>query len=144
MKRIIFLFVITTIVLNHVCAQGNFSAGANSILETYQNATGISYGLTIENQFLKHWGYETGLFLKSIILPYYNINLQYATIPVLFKFYSKVVNVSMGVNFDYFMGWKNITTSFIPATFTSPNYNYGFIGKISKDIALSPKVILEP
>ena len=37
MKRIIFLFVITTIVLSHVCAQGNFSAGANSILETYHN-----------------------------------------------------------------------------------------------------------
>lgn len=114
-------------------------------------------GFTFERQMTTHLGYETGLFYRTdkneFILTVSETNYlrsiteSYLSLPLLLKFYSRFLNVSIGPSVDYFVGWRE-TSSYSNLKTTSyktrPRMIVGIMGKISKAIALTDKIILEP
>lgn len=76
-----------------------------------------------------------------------SVTERYLSLPLLLKFYSRFLNVSIGPSVDYFVGWRE-TSSYSNVKTTSykvrPLMNMGIMGKISKAIVLTDKIILEP
>ncbi|HQB28540.1 MAG TPA: hypothetical protein PLO29_06280 [Paludibacter sp.] len=110
-----------------------------------------------ERQFHKFHGLLIELNRRQIIRNttfYNNINLEYLTsrvrekylsIPVSYKFYSKIVNISTGFNLDYFVGWENLlNNSELTSYNINPRYSIGWNIKISKTIPLYSQLYLEP
>ena len=111
-----------------------------------------------EKQLSKHSGFEIGFSQRSAdqyfdgligINTYqtFHVMENYVTIPFLYKFYSDIVNISTGLGFDYFVGWKDITkfgetelTSYNP----NPKFYMGWVVKLGKTFPLSNKFYLEP
>lgn len=144
MKKIIVLFTVCLCGLPVFSQQQTFLS-INANFEKMERSVGTKYGVSAEFQFAKNWGYEIGLNAHNIQMAHQNINLRYATIPVLFKFYSTAVNVSAGFNVDYYLGWENIGGSQLrTASFQTPLWNSGFMLEVSKDISLSRHLTLEP
>jgi hypothetical protein len=113
-------------------------------------------GLVFEKQITKHSGIEASVNFRTYewqILILYGVNSEmypvvmekYISVPVLYKFYSRIVNIGAGISYDYYLGWKQLTgeeslTSYWPGA----DYYIGLIGKISKKLTLSDNMILEP
>jgi hypothetical protein len=113
-------------------------------------------GLTFERQMTVHVGLETGFYYRTnlVRLPITNdinnsfqVIESYISFPVLFKYYSHIVNVSFGPSVDYFFEWHEINpieNLKLTSYNINPHFFFGVIGKISKTIKLSDKFILEP
>lgn len=124
---------------------------------TRNNDFRMGLGFTFERQMTTHLGFETGLFYRtdkreSILTVnetsyLMSLNECYLSLPLLVKFYSNFLNVSIGPSVDYFVGWRE-TSSHSNVKMTSfkirPLMNVGIMGKISKTIVLTDKIILEP
>ncbi|MBP6611554.1 MAG: hypothetical protein KA206_10765 [Paludibacter sp.] len=119
--------------------------------------THTGYALSYENQLSKNHGFEIGYNKRSVsyyyTLPvggnYYPVRVKYnfVSLPLLYKFYNKIVNVSTGVNADFLMGWKDVTknsTTEIKSTSLNPNVYVGWYVKVGKPISLTPKLLIEP
>lgn len=141
-------------------AQQQF-VGVNINLEKEGNANlKPGFGLIYEYQLANHHGFEIDLNYRSknekMWLPIsisnndeqlFEIRESYLTMPVLYKFYSNVINVSTGITFDYFIGWNNLTNVEnvqLTSYKINPKLYVGWAFRISKSIPLSPKFILEP
>ena len=115
-------------------------------------------GATFETRFTKHNGFEAGLFYRSYktngflngdypTVHFYEIAERYLSIPVLYKFYSSIVNFSAGPTFDIFVGWKQTVGKSVYKVenySTSPGFGIGGMLKLSKTINLSDRLLLEP
>ena len=114
-------------------------------------------GFTFERQMTTHLGFETGLFYRTdkneFILTVNETNYlqsvteSYLSLPILLKYYSNFLNVSIGPSVDYFVGWRETSSNSNVKTTsykTSPRMNIGIMGKISKAIVLTDHIILEP
>lgn len=112
-------------------------------------------GFVFEKQATVHSGFETGINYRTYQRElYFLVNNQsyypliiekYISIPVSYKFYSKIINAGLGATFDYYVDWKQTggngeMTSYMPGD----EYFLGLIGKISKPIFLGDNFILEP
>jgi hypothetical protein len=113
-------------------------------------------GLTLDIKGKKHSGFETGLLYRSLsnsssaFVNGQNIDFYLAhsflSVPLMYKYYSNIVNVSLGCTIDFYVGSrikgpsKDIINLDRPSTSASP----GFIVKLSKSISFSDKIILEP
>jgi len=118
----------------------------------------LGIGGTFERQFKGHHGFETGIYYRSFDLHYgvfvngslygyHNIKEEYLSVPVLYKFYSSLVNFSLGPTFDFYLGWKQINKglTFDRDSHTSyDKFQVGITGKISKTINLTNHILLEP
>lgn len=111
-----------------------------------------------EKQLSEHSGFEIGFSQRSAdqyidgliafnTLQTFHVMESYVTIPLLYKFYSDIVNISTGLGFDYFVGWKDITkfgetelTSYNP----NPKFYMGWVVKLGKTFPLSNRLYLEP
>ena len=129
-------------------------------LATTNSKLSTGFGATYENQLTKHHGFEIELNYRTKIessyltIPTSNIFNQlsevregYLNLPIMYKYYSNIVNLSTGISFDYFIGGRDIThlenlemTSYD----INPKLYTGWNFKISKNFNLSPKFILEP
>lgn len=114
-------------------------------------------GLTYDLRLTKHSGTEGGVFYRNYIS---NLNLlvgstryalliseRHISIPFLYKFRSKIVNLSAGPDFDFYTGWKQRMKAGNPEinSFSSnKNFFLGMQFKLSKQIKLTNKIILEP
>jgi hypothetical protein len=130
--------------------------GINSEMKNGENMrTGVAF--SYENQLTKHHGFEIelnqrfadryitgpvgdGTFQTSHIIE------NYLSLPILYKFYSNIVNLSTGLNIDYFVGWNDVTKFGV----TEPNsYNINpklYIGwvKLGKRFLCHPNLFLNP
>jgi|GEM_PF-1235413 len=158
LNTVISIFLFTTISLY---SQKQQLVGLNiNGLMTNESRFNIGFGVLYENQLSKHHGFELGLNYRSKIMGEYytvatlnifnqltEIKEGYLNLPIMYKFYSKIVNLSTGISFDYFVGAKDIT-NFEDIELISydinPKLYTGWIFKISKNINLTPKFILEP
>lgn len=71
-------------------------------------------GLVFDKQITTYNGFETGLYYRTHNRTYdyyYENNLdimyitdKYISIPVLYKFYSNIINFSTGISNDYYIG----------------------------------------
>lgn len=153
------IFVILLLMLQSsglILAQQRTSLGFN-LTTNFDYYTNIKpeTGFVFERQVTKHSGMEMGinyrtyqreLFLLLNNEVYYPlISEKYISIPISYKFYSKIVNVGLGLTFDYNIGWKYSNTTIDIITYR-PDYDYyaGLIVKISKEILLGDDLILEP
>ena len=135
--------------------------GLNVNGDVYPSRFRPSVGLTFEKQFLKHSGFETGLFYRTSklngVITYidasgfysysFAISERYLTVPILYKYYSKFLNFSVGPTVDFYLGWKqknNGSSAQISNLEVDPKVNVGFLIKAGKMIPLSKQFLLEP
>jgi hypothetical protein len=112
-------------------------------------------GIVFERKVSKHSGFETGINFRTyqnqflIIInnqaSYPLISEKYISIPLSYKFYSKIVNAGLGITYDYYRGWRQLGGSTeVTSYWPGDDYLLGIIGKIGKQISLGDKFILEP
>ena len=129
--------------------------------EVYPESFRPSPGISFETQLRKHSGAETGLYYRTSIIKgrvsytdstgtrtyQFTVARRYINLPLLYKFYSKVLNFSAGATFDLYTGWKQKRDELpIPVqSFTeSPKLKLGFLVKVSKAFSASSRIIVEP
>jgi hypothetical protein len=69
------------------------------------------------------------------------------SLPVLYKFYARFINLAAGPNFDIYMGRKQKNKNpelRIDSYDTDPDFRIGFMAKASKRINLSETFVMEP
>ncbi|RYE25741.1 MAG: hypothetical protein EOP45_04470 [Sphingobacteriaceae bacterium] len=135
--------------------------GLNVNGEIYQSKFNPSIGVTFEKQFSKHNGFESGIFyrtLKSSEQIYFvatpsfyiyslTVSERYLTVPVLYKYYSRILNFSAGPTANLYVGWKqkdNGSPVHIDAYDIDPKFKVGFLTKLSKVIPLNKQLVIEP
>ncbi len=116
---------------------------------------------TLERQITRHSGGETGLYyhtkLSTGIITHtdasgshaysFTISQRHMTVPVLYKYYSNIINFSAGPAFDFYLGWKQKDDEFpfqMKSYDVNPHIKVGFLAKASKFITLNKQLILEP
>jgi hypothetical protein len=112
-------------------------------------------GILFERQINSHSGFEAGINYRTyrqefMVLinnqaSYLYIREMFLSVPVSYKFYSKIVNLGVGISFDYFLDWKQLRgtpemTSYWPGS----DYFIGALGKISREIPLGDNFSIEP
>lgn len=156
--KILFVFALIISTYTSAFCQKPIILGLTSTNElTNNNDFRMGVGVTCEKQITTHLGYETGLFYRTDKSDFkitvnetgysHTITESYLSLPVLLKYYSTFLNASIGPSVDYYIGWRE-TSSNANMKITSykvrPLMNIGIMGKISKAIALSDHIILEP
>lgn len=132
------------------------TVNTSGLLATQSDFT-LGFGFAYEEQVFEHHGYEFGLNYRSKTTDHdliinnnnWNVNIRenYLNLPISYKFYSNIVNLTTGISFDCFLGGNYLTHI--------PNVEFGrydidpklYVGwnfKIGKEINLTEKFILEP
>lgn len=114
-------------------------------------------GLNIARTVGKYSGIEAGVYYRTYIQPisfsleghYFDTDIResHLSIPVLYKFSSRIVNFSAGPSFEIFLGWKQQSETGaveVGSYEIDPKYNLGAMAKLGKDIKLSEKLVFEP
>ena len=118
-------------------------------------------GAKIERKLTRRSGIESGLYYRTYGQDVYititgpdateffpvKVSERILSIPVLYKYYSRIVNISLGPTFDFFLGWKqrNMSNVLVVNDYSiDPNFSVGLMGKVSKNISLTEKISLEP
>ena len=155
------LFILFSTLSTAICGQRQTLIGIDGMIELADRELHPGIGVLIERRLTKHSGFESGLFFKN-----YNIDntvtivtgtgistirLQaaehYLSIPLLYKFYTRIVNVSAGPTFDYYVGFrqKHKSPSFTINNYSiSPKLSWGALLKVSKSFSVNKKLLLEP
>jgi len=155
-----FSLLVVILTIKTICfSQPKTTIGLNLTGEKTSSADFvIGIGGTLERQINKHNGFETGLyyrifevhqqvFVDGSLYGFHTIKEKYLSIPILYKFYSSVINFSVGPTFDMYLGWKQMNKGIIfePDRYTvNAKFHVGLIGKISKTIVLTNRFLLEP
>jgi len=122
------------------------------ILDYCDNFDVFSINLEFERQFSEHWGYTAGLGIFHWLektysddrwaADYYYLDI-YLEMPIGMKFYSKIINLSMGITaqmllhrFEFYIGYN------IPEP--SSNWIFGPYLTISKDFTVFKNFKMEP
>jgi hypothetical protein len=129
--------------------------------EIYPGTFRPAMGLTFEKQLTKHSGVETGILFRteessgtitytdaSGSQPYsFTVTEQHLNLPVLYKYYSNIINFSAGPMVDFYLGWKQEDDGSplqIEDYDVDPKVKLGFLAKVSKVITLNKRFVLEP
>jgi hypothetical protein len=154
-------FVLLTLLLQmsiSAYSQKQTYVGINITEEWTSNSNNRhSAGFLFEKQITKHSGFETGIYLRTFTEDFiftmneseYPVRLLkfYSSIPISYKFYSKIVNVAAGITLDYYIGFHqrgddsviNVRSSTI-----NPKFQSGILLKASKEIRMTDKLLIEP
>jgi len=159
-----FLLIIVSVLFSSVLhAQRSTLVGLAFTAETSGNHFRPGFGATIEHKFTRKSGIESGLYYRNYsqnntymfanssgtgLVPYTLMIVEkFISVPVLYKFYSRLVNVSAGMSFDFYVGFrhKNKSQQLTVNDYSiDPNMAVGVQVKMSKPIRLDEKLILEP
>ncbi|NEU10116.1 hypothetical protein GZH53_17465 [Flavihumibacter sp. R14] len=135
--------------------------GLTGTLETSTRAFKPGFGFHYEQRFTRRSALETGLFFRNYsqggaitfsdgsnsIFSSINVAERYLSIPALYKFHTKIVNISAGPSFEFYLGWKQTNRDPIiklDEYYIDPAFHIGLIAKISKDIRVNKQLIVEP
>lgn len=105
-------------------------------------------GLSFEARLTRHSGIETGFYYRNVKYAggisladpntrYDASYSRYFSIPVLYKYYSRILNVGAGINYDFRFSQSDNRTS-------DAQNRFGLMVKVSKNITLSRGLFLEP
>ncbi len=106
-------------------------------------------GLSFEARITRHSGIETGFYYRSLSseagvsldgmsVPYPEGHRRYFAVPLLYKYYSRIVNVGVGVNCDFL--FEKSHADWIEYG----RHRIGILMKVSKDITLCKGLFVEP
>ena len=154
-----YLLIISAILLTNYC----FSQKENFIKlhlsnDFIKNKSFIKgFGISFERQMSKTTGIETGLLyrtykvggsIRSGDLFYdYTVNENHFSIPVLFKYYSTIIDFSVGPTLDYYGVWsinKNSSNLKVISDQEKKDFGLGVLARASKTIRIDEKLYLEP
>lgn len=156
------LLAIFLMLFSSINAQQYTLAGINFTTETHGEQLRPGIGLVVERKLTRKSGIESGIYYRTYhsdwsttvsggsnppVTFYYTIAERFISLPFLYKFYSRLVNISAGLSFDFYMGFrqKNKQQQFIVNDYSiDPNMAVGVQLKISKPIKIDDKLILEP
>lgn len=158
LKLKLYLTALTVFGSTALLAQKKTRVGANFNAEVSNGHYGTAgFGGSYEMKLKKHGGFETGIFYRTykadlVVLfdpAFYATTIaeRHLSIPILYKFYSRVVNFSVGPSFDFYVGFadKGKNSLFKVTSYSiNPSFNVGILGKLSKNIKLTEKFDLEP
>jgi len=153
---VLFLFLFQFSILTY--SQKQSFIGINFTEEwTSNNNIRHGIGFTFERQMTSSSGFETGLYLRTFTEDLvqtlntndYNVSISevYCSLPILYKYYSKILNISVGPTLDYFIGWhqRNDESNLNITSYTiSPKFDFGLLLKVSKPIQIIDKFSIEP
>lgn len=144
-------------------AQAQTRVGASFTADiTYSGDLQPGIGLVLERKITRHSGLETGIYYRNNPVSFTtfiqvpptgsfsfgsSLNERFLSIPVLYKFYSRIVNFSVGPTFDFMLGWKQTGGQpqvNIDSYSTSNEFDMGAMIKLSKQIKLADQWLLEP
>jgi len=161
LMRIGFGFLFVSLLCLNASSQKQIQAGLNANGEIYPDEFNPNIGLVLEKQLANRSGIETGIFYRTeksdLIVTYTNpsgyyaypvtIAQRYLNVPVLYKYYSKILNVLAGPTLDFYLGWKQSgddESVRIGSFDVHPKVKAGFLIKASKPVPLSKQFLLEP
>ncbi|MEO5890122.1 MAG: hypothetical protein ABIQ31_07715 [Ferruginibacter sp.] len=114
-------------------------------------------GITIERQLTKHSGIESGIYYRTHIYNQtfitnstvfsFSVSEKYISLPLLYKYYSRIVNLSAGATVDYFAGWsqKSGTDGLkVNSHSVDPNFAFGIMAKAGKSFPINKQLFIEP
>ncbi|RYE55431.1 MAG: hypothetical protein EOP48_10225, partial [Sphingobacteriales bacterium] len=106
-------------------AQKSTSIGLNFTFETANGPLRPGIGVMGERRLSKHSGLESGIYYRNYVYDQYltfeapagspggpftfatlTISEQLISIPVLYKYYSRILNASVGPTLDFYIGWR--------------------------------------
>lgn len=164
MKSFRFLLPFVTLLLMmtfSINAQKKNFIGATGTLDHVDYNWRFGGGLSFEHQFSTHWGMQTGLNYRSTTtdfiltategqstIEYYGtVRENYISLPVMAKYYTKIVDMSVGATLDFYNGYKEITdypNYGISQWDVSPSFQWGLAAKVSKSFPVGHNFFLEP
>lgn len=136
-----------------------FVVGANLVIEAQGSLfsggfghVAPDFGASFEAQFTRHSGLETGLYYRNIKfregfvsnhhgepVPVPQTNARYLSLPIMYKFYSRILNFSVGLSFDYLIAHTtHAYTHYVPDKLI-----LGVATKVSKEFVLVDNLIIE-
>lgn len=148
--------VLALLFSSNLFAQKALKAGVNFTAEVTNGQTNAGIGAVVEYNITKHSGMESGIYYRTFPMHYYlytsqdyflvTIAERYLSVPILYKFSSRIINVSAGPTFDFFLGWKQKNSKSVIDIneYNIPSFNLGVMLKLSKNIRLTDLVTLEP
>ena len=153
------LLVVALLIMATGFSQSKTNIGLNFTGErTSASDFVVGFGGVLERQFSKQHGLETGLYYRGFdlhsqvyvdgsLFGAYTIKEQHVSIPVLYKFYSSILNLSAGPTFDLYTGWKQGKSTIlgrIPRFSVDDKFQIGLLVKVSKIIPITKKLFVEP
>jgi len=159
-QPLVLLFAISFFTAFNSNAQKATYVGLNFTVESTSGTLRPGLGAKIERKLTRRSGIESGLYYRnyvhSFVVTVVNgnrlenfpvaVSERQISIPVLYKFYSRIVNISIGPTFDFYLDWKQKNKSSVVVNDYSvdPNFSIGLMGKLSKSFNLTEKIFLEP
>lgn len=110
----------------------------------------VGVGVSAERRFDTHSGIETGIYYQRYSFDIGgNQAYHFLSVPVLYKFYSHILNFSLGPVVTRYLGSSTIDGKafFEPSLATDPSYQsfgFGYMAKLSKSFSAGRYWIIEP
>ncbi|HDP75025.1 MAG TPA: hypothetical protein ENN49_04010 [Bacteroidales bacterium] len=93
----------------------NFSIGTEITTNYHIESLLPEIGLKLNIPLSKHSQFETSLFYQirkndgafsiNYDLYVFDVNERYLVVPFMYKFSSQIINLSFGINYNYYVGW---------------------------------------
>jgi hypothetical protein len=160
LRPLVLFFTIAFFTAFNSSAQKATYAGLNFTVESTSGALRPGIGAKLERKLTRRSGIESGLYYRNyvhgLVVTVVNgnrfenfpvtVSERQISIPILYKFYSRIVNISIGPTFDFYLDWKQKNKSSVVVNDYSvdPNFSIGLMGKLSKSFSLTEKIFLEP
>lgn len=118
-----------------------------------ENGFAPNVGLSFEARITRHSGIETGFYYRNVKFPagvttdglstpYPASYQRYFSIPILYKYYSRIVNLGVGFTYDFMFDHTIMYTN--SECKEQDKNRFGVMVKVSKDITLYKGLFLEP
>lgn len=156
MKKLLLLPLLALFMIS-ASAQKKSSIGLDITGEKTGGEFTTGIGVAFDHQVSRHSGIESGIFYRTNKSEYlfnlqnqlstYTIIEKFISVPILYKYFSPILNFSAGPTLDFYLGWeqKHIENNALINSYSlSKSVFVGFMIKAGKTINLSSKVLLEP
>lgn len=157
MKKALMVFIPLMAMFKMGDAQ-NLSFGAELSSNFQLESILPEVGLKLNIPLSKHSQFETGLFYQirkndgafsiNNDLYIFDVNERYLVVPLMYKFSSQIINLSFGINYNYYVGWGVASVSDENVQINNYNredtYLFGVQGALSKSLRLNNQFSIEP
>lgn len=152
------LLILTVLIANVTFSQKPNFIKFNLTNEFVKNKPFIlGFGASIERHVTEHSGLETGVLYRAYkiagsirggdLFYDYTVNEKHLSIPVLYKYYSSMIDFSIGPTVDFYGGWSvNKNSSNIKVVYNEgkKDFGIGVLARASKTIHVDDRFYLEP
>ena len=154
-----FILIVSTVLISNISFSQKASFFKLNLTNEFINGKNFipGFGLSMEKHITGHSGAEIGLWYRTYkvngsirggdLFYDYSLNENHFSIPVLYKYYSSIIDVSVGPTIDYYGKWtisKNSSDLKVISDEEKKEFGMGFLVKASKAFDVSDRFYLEP